>query len=145
MNNFRYLKAHIGRTVKIDRGGPESQEGTLVDLQEDFLVLKGTGDSLYYYQITHLKSISMNSQDGFRGRSHNHKEDLVEGSTFEEVLKNSQYRWVRINRGGPSKTEGVIEKVENDSVTLIKNDEVITLPLFHIRSIVLEVEKDDQT
>ena len=144
MNKFSYLSAYIGRSIKVDRGGPESQEGILVALKDDFLVLKGSGNMLYYYQLTHLKSVSVNSQDGFRSSRYMKKEDVVEGETLEEMLQNSKYRWVRINRGGPGKSEGVIDKVENDTVTIINNNEILTLPLFHIRSIALEVAKDEK-
>lgn len=44
--------------MRVNRGGPESQKGTIVAVCSDYFVLKNEKGELYYYQIRHLKSIT---------------------------------------------------------------------------------------
>lgn len=58
-----FLKDLIGSFVRVNRGGPESQKGTIVAVCSDYFVLKNEKGELYYYQIRHLKSITKNAKD----------------------------------------------------------------------------------
>lgn len=44
-------------------------------------------------------------------------------------------QWVKINRGGPETLEGVMDVVTDDFVTIVANEEIIRVALFHIRNI----------
>ncbi len=134
-NNFSYLKDHIGRQVRVDRGGPESQEGRLLGLEKDLLILKSKDNVVYYYQTSHLKSITLDSKEELNMAQENWVVNFVEGSTLHSVLEELKYTWVQINRGGPEKVEGVLSEVENDHLILVKNEELIHISLFHIKSV----------
>ena len=57
-----FLKDLIGSFVRVNRGGPESQKGTIISVCQDYFVLKNEKGELYYYQLKHLKSITKNVQ-----------------------------------------------------------------------------------
>lgn len=141
-SNFTYLDDFIGRVVQVDRGGPESQSGILLANREDFFILKGENEAIYYYQHAHVKSISTHSQDGFGLTTVLIEEDLSEGTTFTEVLNELRHKWVNINRGGPSKMEGLIDSVKGDALTLIYQNTLLLVPIFHIRNVTLGAPKN---
>ncbi|WP_394173609.1 spore coat protein [Guptibacillus hwajinpoensis] len=131
-NNFSYLKEHIGRKVRVDRSGPESQEGRLLGLTEDLLVLKNNDGVIFYYQTSHLKSITLDSKEELSLAEENW---VSEGSTLRDVLEKLKHSWIQINRGGPEKVEGVLSRVEKDELILVRNEELIYISLFHIKSV----------
>ena len=53
-----FLKDLIGSFVRVNRGGPESQRGTIISVCPDYFVLQNEKGELYYYQLSHLKSIT---------------------------------------------------------------------------------------
>ena len=55
--------------------------------------------------------------------------------TFEELLESFKYCWVKINRGGPEKVEGILQDVSCDFVTLIVKEEIILIAIKHIKSV----------
>ena len=61
------------------------------------------------------------------------EEDSAED--FETLLQSFKYRWVKINRGGPEKIEGILQDVSCDYVTLIIKEEVVLIALSHIKSV----------
>ena len=48
---------------------------------------------------------------------------------------------MKINRGGPETLEGVMDVVTDDFVTIVANEEIIRVSLFHIRNISYGVKK----
>jgi spore coat protein B len=62
------------------------------------------------------------------------------------MLGSLMYQWVKINRGGPEKLEGVLGEVTNDYVALINKEEIVRLSMFHIRNISygLKIEKPEE-
>lgn len=131
--------------VRIDRGGPESRAGKLLDVFTDFLVLKTKEDGIIYYKTHHIKSISQITKDEKQHEGeYEEKCDYATGVDFQELLKKLKYSWVKINRGGPEKIEGVLVDSSEDYLVLTVKDEVNRIPTFHIRNIsVIENEKKD--
>ena len=66
-------------------------------------------ESTITIQLRHLKSITKNTKDGGIGDSGWAEEDSAED--FETLLQDFKYRWVKINRGGPEKIEGILQDV----------------------------------
>jgi spore coat protein B len=128
-----FLKDLIGSFVRVNRGGPESQKGTIVAVCSDYFVLKNEKGEHYYYQLRHLKSVTKNTKDCVEydcgWSEYNCSED------FEKLLLSFKYRWVKINRGGPEKVEGILQDVSCDYVTLIIKEEVVLIALSHIKSV----------
>ncbi|QUG82294.1 spore coat protein [Bacillus nitratireducens] len=131
--NWDFLEDLIGSYVRINRGGPESQKGAIVSVYADYFVLQNEKGEYHYYQLRHLKSITKNTKDGGIADSGGAEEDAAED--FETLLQGFKYRWVKINRGGPEKIEGILQDVSSDYVTLIIKEEVVLIALSHIKSV----------
>lgn len=122
----------IGESVRVNRGGPESQKGTVVAVYADHFILLSENRTFYYYQFQHLKSITKNAKDVAADLGA--LPTFAEGEDFQGLLQNLKYRWVKINRGGPEKIEGILQDVSSEYVTLIVKEEVVQIPHFHIKS-----------
>ncbi|MGH0430252.1 spore coat protein [Bacillus hominis] len=131
--HWDFLEDLIGSYVRVNRGGPESQKGAIVSVCGDYFVLQNEKGEHHYYQLCHLKSITKNTKDGGIGDSVWLEEDSAED--FETLLQGFKYRWVKINRGGPEKIEGILQDVSSDYVTLIIKEEVVLIALSHIKSV----------
>lgn len=127
------MKDLIGSYVRVNRGGPESQKGTIVSLGADYFGLENEKGENHYYQLRHLKSITQNTKDGGIGDFEWAEEDIEED--FETLLQSFKYRWVKINRGGPEKIEGILQDASGGYVTLIIKEEVVLIALSHIKSV----------
>ncbi|MGU3369517.1 spore coat protein [Bacillus mycoides] len=136
-----FLKDLIGSYVRVNRGGPESQKGIIVGVCSDYFVLKNEKGELYYYQLRHLKSITKNTKDceaddcGWFECEYD----------FEKLLQSFKYRWVKINRGGPEKVEGILQDVSCEFVTLIAKEEIILIAVSHIKSVTVECRESEES
>lgn len=129
--------------VRIDRGGPESRTGKLLDVFSDFLVLYTANDGVIYYKIHHIKSISRETEESILEQKEMPK--FINANNFDDLLKNLKYSWVKINRGGPEKIEGVLVDSFEDHLVLTVHDEVNRIPTFHIRNINMIENKKDRS
>ena len=142
--NRDMMKSLVGKIIKVDRGGPESRIGKLLDVNDDFLVVLTEDDGVVYYLTHHIKSVTENAKEqlefnievpeGF---------DYKKAEHFQGLLDALKFQWVKINRGGPEKLEGVLSDVNKDFVSLINKEEIVRLSMFHIRNISygLKIEK----
>lgn len=135
------LTAMKGNMVRIDRGGPESRNGRLLDVKSDYLVLYTEKDGVVYYQLEHVKSLSYAKHDKKERSEDNSsreafvKPDYIETDNFSELLSSMRYKWVTINRGGPEKMQGVLADSNDDHLVLICEKEVCRIATYHIRNI----------
>jgi spore coat protein B len=141
------MKSLVGKIIKIDRGGPESRIGKLMDVYDDHLVILTEDDGVVYYCTHHIKSVTENAKDQLEFNI-----EIPEGfefktaENFQGMLGSLMYQWVKINRGGPEKLEGVLSEVNGEYVSLINKEEIVRLSMFHIRNISygLKIEKLDE-
>ncbi|WP_201741230.1 hypothetical protein [Pradoshia eiseniae] len=130
---FHFLQ---GKVVKIDRGGPESRIGQILSVADDYITVLTKEDGVVFYNTHHIKSVTDNVKQGLDLQF-----DIPEGfenikaQDFKSVLDNLRFRWVQVNRGGPEKLEGVLDEAADDYITIISNEEVIRLSMYHIRNI----------
>ncbi|MFC7687484.1 hypothetical protein [Ureibacillus sp. GCM10028918] len=102
--------------------------------------------SVIYYQTQHIKSISQDARKNLYvslAAPDTENFEFIQDPIFREVLDNMKYQWVKINRGGPEKIEGILFEANNDFIVVIKNEEIVRLSMFHVRSLsysVLKVE-----
>ncbi|MFO1443014.1 hypothetical protein KDN24_07265 [Bacillus sp. Bva_UNVM-123] len=130
------MEALVNKVIKINRGGPESLTGKLLETGNDFLILLSQDDGVTYMKNQHIKSISENSKDSQKFNSYLLETlDYKTAYNFSDLMDNLRYQWVKINRGGPEKVEGVLYDVSDDFVTVIKNEEIVRVSMYHIRSI----------
>ncbi|PEY59658.1 spore coat protein [Bacillus cereus] len=138
-----FLKDLIGSFVRVNRGGPESQKGTIVAVCSDYFVLKNEKGELYYYQIRHLKSITKNAKDCKADDCRSLECECEDD--FEKLLQSFKYCWVKINRGGPEKVEGILQDVSCEFVTLIVKEEVILVAVSHIKSVTVPCRESEES
>ena len=135
--NFSHLSQYIGRDVRINRGGPESQVGKLLEVKQDFLTVLGKKNTVVYYQTTHLKSVTINTKQELEVTVPSEEPVLewVRGKSFNQLLQQLVSSPVQINRGGPEKVEGVLLEVKNDHIIVEKEAELVYIALFHVKSV----------
>ncbi|MGG4143648.1 hypothetical protein ABEW34_10985 [Paenibacillus algorifonticola] len=125
-----FLEGLVGQFVKINRGGPESLQGTLVAVKNDYLVL-WTKEGIVYVSTSHVKSITDFPSNKSKGRT----PQYIQASSFIGVIRALNQKFVQINWGGPEKIEGFIAEVGSTSLLLVVNREVVQIQLFHIKTI----------
>ncbi|MED4583927.1 hypothetical protein P9578_14185 [Brevibacillus choshinensis] len=132
----------VGRSVRVDRGGPESRTGKLLSAQNDYFVIYSETDGkIVYYKKDHVKSLTLDSREVSDVVIESNEEEqqpvlqYFEADSFISVLQSMHLYSVQINRGGPEKIEGVIVDANENEVTLIVGNEVVKILPFHIRNI----------
>ncbi|MBD7944091.1 hypothetical protein H9650_08160, partial [Psychrobacillus sp. Sa2BUA9] len=129
------LLSLVNRIIKVDRGGPESRVGRLLAVGKDYLTLHTKEDGIIYYNRHHVKSLTHNAKKSVDLEVETEELDFIQARDFQDILECLRYKWVKVNRGGPESLEGVLEGVNNEFVTIISNEEVIRVSLFHMRNI----------
>lgn len=146
--NKEMVSTLVNKVVKIDRGGPESTIGLLLDAGVDHITVLSEKDGIVYYKNDHIKSITYATKNGmdFSITALPEGFDYIKAENFKSTLENLKYQWVQINRGGHEKLEGVLDEITDDYITVILNDEVIRVAMFHIRNVsyglVVELEEE---
>jgi spore coat protein B len=142
--NKEILSSLVGKAVKVNRGGHDSRIGQLLEVEEDYFVLLTKEDGVLYYKGHHVKSLTNNLKKGLDFNL-TIPEDFtyIGGNCFKEVLCNLKYHWVTLNRGGHEKYEGVMDDVNDEYITMVSNEEVIRVAMFHIRNISYDMKVED--
>ena len=138
------MEQFIGKTIRVDRGGPESRNGKLLAVFEDFFAILTEHDGVVYYKTNHVRSITESAKDDMKfGLKVPNKFDFKKAENFVKLLGKIRFQWVKINRGGPESFEGVLSDVNKHFASLIVKEEVVRVSMKHIRNISygLKVEK----
>jgi len=134
--NKKMILSLVDKVIKVDRGGPESRVGMLLSTADDHLTLLTEDDGIIYYNTQHIKSMTYNSKNQVEFNLEIPKDFVyIQAEDFRGVLERLTLQWVKINRGGPEMLEGVMDVVTDDFVTIVANEEIIRVALFHIRNI----------
>lgn len=145
--NKEMVSSLLNKVIKIDRGGPESNVGMLLAAEDDHITVLTESDGIVYYRTDHIKSLTHDTKNGMEF-SLEIPEDFIylQAENFQSMLGELKHQWVQINRGGPEKLEGVLDEVTDDYITIILNQEVIRVVMFHIRNISygLKIEKPEE-
>jgi spore coat protein B len=131
------MNMHVGKTIRVDRGGPESRIGKLLAVFEDYFVLLTENDGVVYYKTNHVRSITESSKDAMKlGLNIPDNLDYKSAENFHKLLESIRFQWVRINRdGGQESLEGVLSDSNKHYASLIVQDEVVRFSMKHIRNI----------
>ncbi|WP_071393629.1 hypothetical protein [Bacillus tuaregi] len=129
----KLLKKMEHKVIQLNQGGPESIHGELLSVKHDFLLLLAEDGCLVYVNLHHVKSVCQSSKS-FKGNKEKMKGKRVKAHDLHGVFQQLKNKWVSINRGGPEAIEGVLF-VDKGFYKLIRNEEVIRVDPFHIRSI----------
>jgi spore coat protein B len=134
--NRDIMKCFIGKIIRVDRGGPESRIGMLMDASDDLIVLLTEDDGVVYYSTKHIKSFTDNMKEQLKFNIEVPKDfQFKKAANFQDLLDLLKLKWIKINRGGPEKIEGVLSEVNKGFVFLINNQEIVRLSMSHIKSI----------
>lgn len=141
-NDFHFLREHVGKEVKVGRGGPHSHKGRLVSAQFDHVVIEDGKGDIYYCPCNHIKDVSvMNDQE--------HKKDSDAGQDlrskptptarftrhFKNVLWGMEDSPVQINKGGPEKVEGILREIHPHHIVVEHKKEIVHIMKSHIKSL----------
>ncbi|WML53022.1 spore coat protein [Neobacillus sp. PS3-12] len=128
-----------GTYVQINQGGPESKNGMLLDVSDNYVALLTEDDGVVYYNIQHMKSISEYNQNNNESQNQEEQEvsipEYIVTDNFHDIFGEMSHKWVSINRGGPEALEGILVQSAGGHYTLINNDEVLRINPYHIKSI----------
>jgi hypothetical protein len=124
------------KVIKVDRGGPESRIGKLLDATDDYFAVFTENDGVVYYHTRHIKSFTENMKGKLEFDIDVPKDfEFKKAENFKELLESLKYIWVRINRDGPDSVEGVLTDVKDDFVYVITNEEIVRITIFHIKNV----------
>jgi spore coat protein B len=130
------MELFIGKTIKVDRGGPESRSGKLLAVFEDFFAILTESDGVVYYKTNHVRSITESSKDDMKfGLKVPNKLDFKTAENFHKLLESIRFQWIKVNRGGSESLEGVLSDVNKHYLSLIVKEEVVRFSMKHIRNI----------
>jgi spore coat protein B len=143
------LSSLVGRSIRVDRGGPESRLGKLIAVKDDHIVVflkNDVEEGMLYYKTDHIKSLSLETRyvsaisDAYDESA---ALNYVDEPNFASIITHMKFRWVQINRGGPEKLEGVLIDATDDQITLISGNEIVQVLPFHIRNISYGIKKQN--
>lgn len=139
MNQFsEQLSDMKSKRVKLWRGGPDSVEGYLLDVKKDYLTLYRDDGRIVHYPFHHLKSVTLSTENVETDTPPEYLPvHLVQSTaeTFYDLMQAHVGTKVNINGHGPESISGFLFECGSDYIRLITTpDEMVSSPLFHIRS-----------
>lgn len=140
-----YLSSLIGRVVQIYRGGPDSNNGWLMDVNKDYITLQKDDGEIIYYKTAHIKSIRENTMIKYNSLlSIDATSPILKESTFNELASKLKEQTLRINGKGPESKKGQLIEVKEDYMTLYsEEDELVFFNEQHIKSISFPTGKEN--
>lgn len=129
------------KAIQIDRNGPESRCGLLLDVKSDYLAILTKKDGIVFYPFFHIKSISEYPMDSLdieypRNITASSFNFFSQAETFSGVLSDFIGHNVQINRGGPESRQGQIISVNPNFVALQNSlDSLYIYVNHHIRNV----------
>lgn len=143
--NRELMNFLLNKVVKVDRGGPESRIGKVLNAQTDYFTLLTEEDGVVFYKYQHIKSITHDSKNGMKLNVEVPEDfPFAPFKDFKSLLTELRHKWVKVNRGGPESVEGVLEEVFDDFITIVKNNEVIRVAMYHIRNISYGIKSEKE-
>jgi len=130
--SFNHLENLIGKSVRINRGGPDSYSGKLLSIHSDYLVLQ-TEQSVLYINTSHVKSVT--EMPGGSYKFDDYDPEYVSADNFHSLLQELRHKFVQIHGGGPEKIEGFLAEVNDDYLMVVVKNEIVRVPTFHIKSV----------
>ena len=106
-------------------------EGNLVAVQQDHLVLD-INEDVHYIPLEHIKALS---KDATNYRETPQKVPFVERQSFSELLDVFKNSWCTINHSEQEAHVGVLSKVAEDHLILIKHAQLLYIPTTCISTI----------
>ena len=133
-----YLDALKGKYVKVFKGGPESREGRLLEVNGEYIVIQTEENQLVYYSVAHLKVVVGNAKKTQTDYLPLLDDSHVYPETFSGLLETLNSSFVQVNGGGPASKVGQIIDIKPEYLVLsTEKDGLVLFPLAHIKSVAL--------
>lgn len=136
-----YLEALQGKFVRVFKGGPDSREGRLIEVNAEYIVLLTEDRQLVYYTIAQLKIVVVNAKKSREDLLPPFDDGYAFPPTFLGLLETLDSRYVQVNGGGPASKVGRIIEVTAEYIVLsTKKDGLVLFPIALIKSVaILEI------
>ncbi|MCL6625871.1 hypothetical protein [Alicyclobacillus shizuokensis] len=153
--DLSFLEDSIGKTIQLERGGPERIVGKLAAIMADYIAVDTPEEGVVYVNARHIKTISepvipqmqadRPAVDPDGQVIEEESPPLIEASDFDDLLAQLKHRLVRINHGGPNSVQGVLIELRPGVVTLLHDMQAyVHYPTYHIRSVTWIVQKPER-
>ncbi|MFE4238691.1 hypothetical protein, partial [Peribacillus butanolivorans] len=139
-----YLEALKGKFVKVFKGGPDSREGKLLEVKDDYIVLQTEDNQLVYYANQYLKMvIGQAKKSGVDVLPVD--EARVFPNTYLGLLETLVASSIKVNGGGPeSKIGRVLDAKEEFLVLSTEKDGLVVFPFSNVKNVtILESQSND--
>lgn len=133
-----YLEALKGKFVKVFKGGPDSREGRLLEVNGEYIVILTEERQLVYYTIAQLKIVVANAKKTREDLQPPFDDAYAFPPTFLGLLQTLGSGFVQVNGGGPASKVGRIINVTAEYIVLsTKKDGLVLFPIALIKSVAL--------
>lgn len=139
LNDFNHL---IGKNIQVNRKGPSSFKGELLDIQSDYIVLE-SDKGRTYVPTYHIKTIGLLSDQNSTTKSEKEEEEYSHPTTFADLVMSYKYHWVNID-GGPNKVEGIPIEISGENLIVSSKKEIINIVLSHVKSLVYKTQNKQE-
>ncbi len=141
--SLKDLNHLIGKNIQVNRKGPSSFKGELLDIQSDYIVLE-SDKGRTYVPTYHIKTIGFLSDQNSTTKSEDEEEEeFNHPETFADLIMSYKYQWVNID-GGPNKVEGIPIEISGDNLIVSSKKEVINVVLSHVKSLVYKTQNKQE-
>lgn len=146
------LRGLVANHVKINQGERESEQGTLLAVNDDHIVLYTEDEVIVFYHLQHIKNVyvQMKKEEEIAAENEEVTEqekrtnDLkqifpyVNAPNISTLFTQLTHTWVSINHGGSETVEGILFFRGSDYCTVVNRDEIIHINPTHIKTISCE-------
>ena len=134
--NEGIFQSLVGKVVKINRGGPNSNEGVLLSSYSDYVSLL-VGEEVIYYPLKHIHSLTQNIKTTPSGGEKEGTNEIgcIRESSFIELLEALINQRVQINNGPESRTGYLLIANKSMIVLFTEEDGNVFFNMEHVKSI----------
>ncbi|RDW15510.1 DUF6897 domain-containing protein [Oceanobacillus chungangensis] len=137
--HYSLLNQLIGFDIKVIYPGPHNLKGLLVEVKEDYLVLKDDKDVIQYVKLDKIKELTKNTKN-IKAKDTTEIESLSQ-LNFLELLKVFENEWLMVSRDGANVIEGFLSNVSNNYITFVVKDEISFIPISQIAMLSSKLKK----
>lgn len=160
--DFSFMSDLIGKSVRLERGGPDKVEGKLLAIMTDVLAIQTQKEGIVYVNGDHVKTISESVIPEIQivksapvntclPVPEEEVPPLVEAQNFRNLLSQLRHKLIRVNQGGPNSLLGVLIDVKPnfesaEMITLLHDmKDYVHFPIYHVRSVtwIINQVRDD--
>jgi spore coat protein B len=159
MNNYNAsMSRFLGKEVMVNRGGPESLKGKIIDVRSHYFVIQHNTNEYTYCANAHVKSITKSKEETEHNSNglkyhpsqqtenvstmwapHTHCSQAFPNShnaeSFHALCRTLMHQRVKINRGGPESIDGIVSGTNERYVMITHKNEIVYCFYTHIKSI----------